>query len=128
MRETNGVHHATDEAIDSLYAWMPPQAPALPCPEALFSCTVHGKLDGQDCMMTVRGMSASAFTANLQAVRGLLDAPQAPPGSQLVGSRPVATQGQEGFCAVHGLQMKITTKNGQSWYSHKTPDGWCKGK
>ena len=29
---TNGVHHATDEAIDTLYAWMAPRPTLAPCP------------------------------------------------------------------------------------------------
>src|SRR6516165_2034359 len=75
----NGVHHPTDEAIDSLYSWMPGTAPApQPCPEAAFSLTLKGKLDGIEALMTVRGMSADEFRKNLQAIRGLLDTPASP--------------------------------------------------
>ena len=32
------------------------------------------------------------------------------------------------WCAVHQAEMKLHTRNGQSWYSHKMPDGtWCRG-
>ena len=31
-------------------------------------------------------------------------------------------------CPVHLVPMRQTSKNGRSWYSHRTPDGWCKGK
>jgi hypothetical protein len=42
MSETNGVHHPTDEAIDTLYAWMPPQPPAAPAlREPAFSLTLR---------------------------------------------------------------------------------------
>ena len=53
---TNGVHHQADEAIDSLYAWMPPRPPAAaPLPEAAFSLCLRGRLAGQDAQLTIRG-------------------------------------------------------------------------
>ena len=115
---TNGVHHATDDAIDHLYSWMPPQPTPQPCPEALFSCTVRGTLDGHETLLTVRGMTAAEFRQNLQQVRGLLDtqAPQAP-----------AVQGQ-GWCAVHNTAMQANEKDGRRWFSHRTAQGWCKGR
>jgi hypothetical protein len=121
---TNGVHHPTDAAIDSLYSFWPGTAPApQPCPEALFSLTIRGKLDGQETLLTVRGQSAAEFKRNLETIRGLLDAPAAPqpaaPASQ--------GQGPE-WCQVHQTSMKQTTKDGRSWWSHKTAEGWCKGR
>ena len=119
---TNGVHHETDEAIDSLYAWMPPQAPApASCPEAAFSLTLKGTLDGVEALFTVRGQTAAEFKANLAAIRGLLDAP-APPASQSASQ-------DKGWCQKHGVQMKLNHgKDGRSWWSHKTAEGWCKGR
>jgi hypothetical protein len=107
-----------DEDIDLLYSWWPGTPPTAPaCPEALFSLTLRGKLDGIETLLTVRGMTPEAFQRNLQAVRGLLDAPPV----------PAATQGA-GWCQQHGVQMQQTTKQGRSWFSHKTTDGWCKGR
>ena len=32
-------------------------------------------------------------------------------------------------CPIHGVPMKQTSKNGRSWWSHRTADGsWCKGR
>ena len=31
-------------------------------------------------------------------------------------------------CPIHHCQMKRFEKDGKSWYSHKTDDGWCYGK
>jgi hypothetical protein len=119
---SNGVHHATDEAIDSLYSWMPPSAPAPSLPEAAFSLTLKGTLDGIEALCTIRGQSAAEFQRNLAAVRGLLDAP-APPAP-----KPPQPQGTS-WCAIHDVAMPQTTKEGRSWYSHRLDDGtWCKGK
>jgi hypothetical protein len=35
---------------------------------------------------------------------------------------------QPGWCAKHGVQMRHNHKEGRSWWSHWTPEGWCKGK
>jgi hypothetical protein len=118
---TNGVHHEADEAIDSLYAWMPPSPPAQALPEATFSLTLKSRLDGQEALLTVRGQTAEAFKANLQAIRGLLDQPAPPPV-------PPAPSQDQSWCAKHGIQMQRNTKEGRSWWSHKTAEGWCKGK
>jgi len=136
---TNGVHPATDEAIDTLYSWWPGTAPA-PCPEAVFSLTLKGTLDGVEALLTARGQTAAEFRANLEAIRGLLDArPQAPaPGI------PVSSQGQlspqqhgalaqhkamTGVCPIHQVAMTLNTKDSRQWWSHRTADGqWCKGK
>ena len=76
---TNGVHHdadAADAAIDSLCSWWPGTAPAPAlCPEAALSLMLKGTLDGHEALLTVRGQSAAEFQRNLQAIRGLLDAP-----------------------------------------------------
>jgi len=34
----------------------------------------------------------------------------------------------EGWCGMHNVPMKQTTKDGRSWRSHKTSEGWCKGR
>ena len=32
-------------------------------------------------------------------------------------------------CPKHGVVMKLNHgKDGSTWYSHKTADGWCKGR
>jgi hypothetical protein len=118
---TNGVHHApdTDAGIDSLYSFWPGQPPAAPpCPEALFSPTLKGKLDGIETLLTVRGMTSAEFQHNLQSVRGLLDAPPAPqaPASPLpAGDMP--------RCPAHGFLRK----GKRGWYCPvKLQDGsWC---
>jgi hypothetical protein len=78
MSTSNGSSNsasAHDADLDLLYSWMPPQPTPQACPEAAFSLTLKGALDGYGALLTVRGMTAAAFQANLAAVRGLLDTP-----------------------------------------------------
>jgi hypothetical protein len=124
MSTSNG--HSADVDIDTLYSWWPGATPAPQlCPEALFSLTLRGTLDGVETLLTVRGMSSEEFQANLRAVRGLLDPVIGIP----ITPQPAPSQG-EGWCSTHGLQMKWNEgKEGRKgWWSHKTADGWCKGK
>jgi hypothetical protein len=124
---TNGVHHATDESIDLLYAWMPPQAPAQPCPEAVFSLTLKGKLGGQEALLTARGQTAAEFRRNLEAIKGLLDPVPQPSTPQAASSG----QGAEGWCVIHNGAMRFNEgKDGRKgWFSHRLGDGtWCKGR
>jgi hypothetical protein len=82
--------------------------------------------DGTEAMLTVRGATAAEFKANLQAVRGLLE--PLTPQPQLPAQPPASPAPRQGWCAKHGLQMVQTTKEGRSWWSHKTAEGWCKGR
>jgi hypothetical protein len=90
-------------------------------PEALFSVTLKGTIRGRDAMLTARGQTRAEFEANLAHIEGLLDAPAAPAPSQ------PPDEGKR--CPIHGTAMKLNNgKDGRSWHSHKTADGWCKGK
>ena len=127
---TNGhaSAHEADLAIDTLYSWWPGMQPAPQlCPEAVFSLTLKGTIDGHEALLTARGQTAAEFQANLEAIRGLLDAPASPQGHRNAGG----PQGQAGtgWCQVHNVQMIENAKNGQRWYSHRLPEGgFCKGR
>jgi hypothetical protein len=117
---SNGVHHAADEQIDSLYSFWPGLAPApAPLPEAAFSLTLKGRMAGVDALLTVRGATPAEFQRNLEAVRGLLDAP----------TQAVQASNGKGWCQKHGVQMQEQHKDGRTWRSHRLENGsWCKGK
>ena len=86
-----------------LYGWYPPVTPPpAPCPEAVFTLTLKGRLDGQECPLTARGMTAAAFTRNLEAIRGLLD-----PVHAAACPAQGPTQGKD-CCPVHHVTMKQT--------------------
>jgi hypothetical protein len=128
MTTSNGhqsPYHAIDADLDQLYSWFPPQPPAAPpCPEALFSATIKGFLDGCEVLLTARGQTAAEFTSNLQAVRGILDRQptEAPRSPQEAPERR--------FCAKHGVELKEQQKGNRRWFSHyDTAAGtWCRGK
>jgi hypothetical protein len=127
MSSSNGTTSGVSDYeadLDQLYAWMPPQTLPQPCPEALFSLTLRGKIGGQEALLTARGQTAAEFKANVEAIKGLLDPPQP-------AATPVQASSQsESWCKVHNVAMKQTTKEGKSWYSHYDQGAgkWCKGK
>jgi hypothetical protein len=82
---------------------------------------MKGTLDGIEALFTVRGQSATEFQANLAAVRGLLDPPKTQASSQ------PQERGKD-WCLLHNVQMKENHKDGRSWWSHRTAEGWCKGR
>lgn len=135
---TNGVHHPVDVELDHLYAWMPGTAPApQPLPEAAFSLTLRGTLDGVEALLTARGQTAAEFKANLEQIRGLLD-PKPQPLAQTAPQQQLSPQQFNamaqhrpitGVCPIHQVAMRLNEKNGQQWYSHRLESGeFCKGR
>jgi hypothetical protein len=124
-----------DETADTLVTVILIQEPAMPTPpvppppapvpEALFSATLKGTVGGHETLLTVRGMTAAEFTANLHAIRDLLDAP-----AQAMSAAPATPQtpaSETPVCVYHGA-MKASTKAVGTWYCpSKMGDGaYCK--
>jgi hypothetical protein len=138
ITSTNGIApgaSSTDADLDQLYSWMPPMTPPPePCPEALFSLTLRGAIDGNETLLTVRGMTPAEFQQNLASVRGLLDPkpqPQTPASAASPQQHNAAAQHRPitGVCPIHQVAMKENVKDGRSWWSHRTVEGqWCKGR
>jgi len=98
-----------------------PPTPA-PVPEALFSATLKGTINGHETLLTVRGMTAAEFTANLQAIRGLLDAPAHPASTP--ASAPQTPAAQEApLCRYHGAMKASTKAPGTFFCTRKLADG-----
>ena len=111
---TNGQAEAPTQAQ--------PEAPTAPLPEAPVSITLKATLHGHEVMVTLRGVDFASVKAQVEQASEWLkvQAPAQPP-----------TQGTgqpEGWCSKHDVQMRQNHKNGRSWWSHKTTDGWCQGK
>jgi hypothetical protein len=94
--------------------------PALP--EAPASCNVSVLISGRNVQVTLRDTNEQRMLERLAAVLKAYPAPQAT-------QSPAPSQGQEGYCGKHQVQMKLNEKNGQRWYSHRLPEGgYCKGR
>jgi hypothetical protein len=94
-----------------------PPAPAAPLPEAPASCNVYLTLGGHKVQVTLRDHDERRMLERLQAVLERYPAPATP-------------EPREGWCAIHNVPMRLHPgKNGKpSWWSHRTAEGWCKGK
>jgi hypothetical protein len=79
-------------------------------PEAPVSITLKGTIAGQEAMITLRGVNLTDVWHQVESAASKLDQPETLP-----------------MCPKHNAQMKKHTKNGKSWHSHKTQDGWCNG-
>jgi hypothetical protein len=82
-------------------------------------------IDGRQVKVAVWGPDDADVQARLQAVLAQhpLQAPVRPQGQSSQG------QGKD-WCPVHQTAMQWNTgKEGRKgWYSHRTDDGWCKGR
>jgi hypothetical protein len=92
--------------------------------EAPASVNVRVTIAGREVQWTLRDTDEARLAERLEALlrRYPLQGPLQAPVSQ--------GQEQPGWCPAHGLQMKWNDgKEGrQGWYSHRTPEGWCKGR
>jgi hypothetical protein len=73
-------------------------------------------------MVTLRGVDFASVKAQVEQASEWLKV-QAPAQSPTQG-----TEQPEGWCSKHSVQMHQNHKNGRSWWSHKTAEGWCQGK
>jgi hypothetical protein len=109
-----------DKRVREVLAALPAPTPATPAaslPEAPASVNVRLVLDGREVQLTLRDSDETRLLARLEAVLARFPLPTTP-----------STAPGEGWCSRHTVQMKQTTKDGRSWWSHKTDQGWCKGK
>jgi hypothetical protein len=99
------------------------QTPALP--EAPVSITLKATLHGHEVLVTLRGTDFASVKAQVeqasQWLRSQPPVPQAP-------SQPQEPAPEKRYCPRHGTEMTLNHKDGRSWWSHKTDQGWCKGK
>ena len=125
-------HRLSAGLVRRIQALVPPSAAVEPVaaqepgpqalPEAPASVNCHILLAGRQVQLTLRDMDETRLLARLEAVLALYPLPQ--PASQ------APTQGQgagQGWCAVHNTAMQENHKDGRTWYSHRTDQGWCKG-
>jgi len=109
--------------------------------------TVHYKTapEGYDAELTLSGDVREVMMTARQVLYDLArlsKAPMALPTSPAtVDAEPTAQavpahsngngngNGNPDWCAVHHCEMQRRSSNGETWFSHRTPDGaWCRGK
>jgi hypothetical protein len=113
LTDTNG--QATP-ASQSAPATDMPGAPLL---EAPASVNVHLELAGRQVQLTLRDSDEGRLLARLDAILQRFPLVVKPTDTP---ARP------DGWSSKHGVQMTQNHKEGRSWWSHKTADGWCKGR
>lgn len=70
--------------------------------------------------LTLRDNDETRLLQRLQTVLAQYPAPAPTPQA--------SSQGKEkGWCPRHQVAMPLNQKDGRSWHSHKTDQGWCKG-
>jgi hypothetical protein len=98
-----------------------PQSTPASLPEAPVSITLKASLHGHEVLVTLRGTDFASVKAQVEQASQWLKL-QAPAQRQPAGT-------EQGWCGKHGVAMKLNHgKNGSTWYSHMTVDGWCKGR
>jgi hypothetical protein len=89
--------------------------PALP--EAPASANVRLVIDGREVQVTLRDTSEGHLMTRM---------------ARLLKAYPTPAQqmpADQHLCPKHHVSMKRNTNDkGQSWWSHRTAEGWCKGK
>jgi hypothetical protein len=94
-----------------------------PLPEAPASVNCHITLEGRQVQVTLRDTDETRLLGRLAAL--LRQYPLAETQDPTQGHNA----SQAGWCALHSVPMKLNHgKNGSTWYSHRTAEGWCKGK
>jgi len=93
-----------------------PEAPSTSLPEAPVSITLKSTLHGHEVLVTLRGTDFASVKTQVEEASQWLQV-QSDQGSE---STP--------RCPIHGVPLKRQQKNGRSWWSHKTTQGWCQGK
>jgi hypothetical protein len=102
-------------------------APTVPLPEAPVSITLKATLHGHEVLVTLRGVDFASVKAQVEQASEWLKV-QAPAQSPAQSPGQADQSSKPGWCAKHGVPMRHNHKEGRSWWSHWTPEGWCKGK
>jgi hypothetical protein len=121
-----GIHKRVQEMLGQAGETAPvttTDAPRSPLPEAPASANCHLMLEGRQIQLTLRDTDEARLLERLQAVLAQY------PVAQSAIQAPSQGQGEgKGWCAVHNVAMKLQQKGERAWYSHRTDDGFCKGR
>jgi len=125
-----GIHKRVGELLPAPEPVEMPAAAPMVLPEAPASVNCHLMIEGRQVQITLRDTDEQRLLARLAAV--LRQYPVLPSASaENQRSAPGETRGdkgQPGWCQIHACAMHVNEKDGRTWYSHRTDDGWCKGR
>jgi hypothetical protein len=85
-------------------------------PEAPASANCYVTLGGRQVQLTLRDQDEGRLLQRLEALLMRFPANEKP------------QELPEGWCAIHQVQMQPQKNARGSWWSHKTGEGWCKGR
>ena len=135
-----GQHDKTCKHMQAwkLYQFIAKKVEAQPTPpghEAPASCNVSVMIGDHKVQVTLRDSDEQRMLARLAVVLQQYPLPQAQPAP----SQPLTAQQHNGaamqrpvsgFCAVHNVAMQWNEGRAgrKGWYSHRTDEGWCKGR
>ena len=110
---------------------------SIPKPESAFTeapaswnvkyCTV----DGFCCQLTLRADNGKDLLQKADIALAYLLQQGYKPEENHRQPRNSATKSNASsgkWCALHDCELKRFEKDGRVWFSHKTDDGWCRGK
>jgi hypothetical protein len=101
------------------------EAPALP--EAPASVNCHILMEGRQVQVTLRDTDETRLLTRLGALLRQYPIAQ-PPTQPPTQNTTQPAHDDSPYCHVHKVALQKFTKDGRTWYSHKTADGWCKGR
>ena len=81
--------------------------------------------EGFTCQITLRGETGKDLLEKANLALGYLIDKGFKPDAY--NSRSSGS-GETKRCEIHQCDMRKHEKDGKSWFSHKTDDGWCYGK
>lgn len=93
------------------------EASAMPLPEAPASVNVYVELAGRKVQVTLRDQDETRLLARLEKLL-----------QRFPAEDEAAPEQPEGWCSTHGVQMAQHHNKKGAWWSHKTAEGWCRGK
>src|SRR5215471_7862567 len=102
-----------------------PDTPTVPLPEAPVSITLKATLHGHEVLVTLRGTDFASVKAQVEQASEWLkvQAPAQPPTQPPTKGTTRPAHDDSPYCHRHKTALKRFTKDGRSWYSHKTADG-----
>lgn len=119
MQGSNGKSSGQEQSAQQ----PPSQSAAWSVHEAPASCCLKFQMNGIEIMYTMRDCNDDLLYAR---VRRILPKIMEKTASKDGTEQPPANETHQ--CSKHNVPMKQYTKNGRTWFSHKTADGqWCRG-